>query len=424
MKKTIITIYIIVLCAVFGISGDTFFGENSSGITLTEPTYTPGMYEWYKLIDTKYYGITDSYSIKEEQIMYMALLKASKSGNSIKVPMPHIFSFVGEISLNADYPETELFEYETKYNGDFAEIIPSNMDEYNQKIDQIDSIISELVDSVEKEPSIINKYRLIHDWIVENVEYDFRYSNAITSEAELTDEEREYVRKGNADNIYGAIVEKKAVCSGISEAFKYICNKCGLDVIVVSGSVPSSTYGGHAWNVVPIYETYYIVDCTWDLEYKDGIKTGSKYKYFLVNDLYFEGREYFQEEIVKELNHKNSLVWDLKENHAESNCGITIDISDDYIFYPSREDNLLYALNSDALTKVIKGQMVDDEYFSTNGEIVHIIYIDYSSKVKSIIDYSPETKGCYKDKDSSEFMFIIINYGGKEYPVKIKETGL
>lgn len=52
-----------------------------------------------------------------------------------------------------------------------------------------------------------NKIKLVHDWIIDNIEYDSS------------------IAKTNTHNLYGAIVEKEAVCDGYARAFKYFMDE-------------------------------------------------------------------------------------------------------------------------------------------------------------------------------------------------------
>ncbi len=79
---------------------------------------------------------------------------------------------------------------------------------------------------------------------------------------------------------YGALVEKRAVCDGLSGAFQYLCQKAGIEARIVYGS--SSDGVSHAWNVVRLGEDYYHLDITWDMPEKQG--GFPFYLNFLLND--------------------------------------------------------------------------------------------------------------------------------------------
>gem|GEM_PF-6565411 len=63
---------------------------------------------------------------------------------------------------------------------------------------------------------------------------------------------------------YGALVEKTAVCDGISSALRLLCMIEGIECEEYTGiSVSGSSSGGHAWNKVRIGGNWYGVDATW-----------------------------------------------------------------------------------------------------------------------------------------------------------------
>ena len=108
----------------------------------------------------------------------------------------------------------------------------------------------------------------IHDYLVDNIEYD-----------------SDYTSKGTY-NIYGALIEHKCVCEGYAKAFKYLLNSAGYDCELLQGVATNSSgkSENHAWNAVCLNNGWYQVDVTWD----DPIIIGNfrrsnneiKYKYF------------------------------------------------------------------------------------------------------------------------------------------------
>lgn len=64
-----------------------------------------------------------------------------------------------------------------------------------------------------------------------------------------------------ADSAYGALVEKYADSRGIALAFSALCNKAGIECIVVDGSVEKKS---HSWNIVKIDDRYYHIDVSAD----------------------------------------------------------------------------------------------------------------------------------------------------------------
>lgn len=112
-----------------------------------------------------------------------------------------------------------------------------------------------------------DKLKFFHDYLVLNCENDTEspYSNTI----------------------YGALVQKKALCEGYSKAFSYLCSLAGIENTIVTGQ--TDVY--HMWNMVKLGGNWYHVDVTWDnpddalhAEYPDVIL----YQYFMVTDSVIE----------------------------------------------------------------------------------------------------------------------------------------
>ena len=132
-----------------------------------------------------------------------------------------------------------------------------------QKIEkQRDYIKSKLTGNTYKD------VKKIHDFLVDNVEYDQK-NEAI-----------------GTYTIYGALVEKKCVCEGYTRAFKYITDSVGIKSIIMQGTA-TNTQGKsekHAWNAVNIGNKWYLLDVTWDDPVIVGngvILQSTHYRYFL-----------------------------------------------------------------------------------------------------------------------------------------------
>lgn len=87
----------------------------------------------------------------------------------------------------------------------------------------------------------------------------------------------EYVDDGKNEryNIIGALLERKAVCEGISKAFAVLCHSVGIPCIVVFSQT-------HMWNLVNINGSLCNVDAT----YGAGSNMGINYTYFNTSDKY------------------------------------------------------------------------------------------------------------------------------------------
>lgn len=123
-----------------------------------------------------------------------------------------------------------------------------------------------LYDTITEDMTIIQKQIAIHDKLVEQVNY-YEYENI----EEIPNEKH---------TAYGALVQKEAVCDGISKAMMLLLNRVGIQTIIVSGNVDGVS---HAWNIISIDGEYYHLDAT-----SDRIKLDSKkyvaHNYFNITD--------------------------------------------------------------------------------------------------------------------------------------------
>lgn len=112
--------------------------------------------------------------------------------------------------------------------------------ELQAAIAQVENTVQQFVKTLHGSDS--EKVNAIHDWIIQDAIY----------------EEISYSR-----NIYGALIEKKAICFGFAHAFKYVCDVAGLNTVTIYGQT-------HAWNYVLLEDgRWYLVDTTWDLKQGD-----------------------------------------------------------------------------------------------------------------------------------------------------------
>ena len=109
-----------------------------------------------------------------------------------------------------------------------------------------------LEEIVTDEMSDFEKELAVHDWIVENGEYDDTvYSNASRSG-----------RVGYRDP-YGILVKGYGNCLGYASSFQLLMDLCGVECITVVGAAFDSR-SDHAWNMVRLDGEWYCVDVVWD----------------------------------------------------------------------------------------------------------------------------------------------------------------
>ena len=139
-----------------------------------------------------------------------------------------------------------------------------DVEDYQTQIEQVrDYILLNLEGKSDYE-----KIRLVHDYLIDSIEYDSTIS------------------KKNIYNIYGAIVSRECVCEGYAKAFQYLMNETGIDNVIVIGTGTNSNgkTESHAWNYVKLNDKWYAVDVTWDDPILIGngtLPVKTKYQYFL-----------------------------------------------------------------------------------------------------------------------------------------------
>ena len=141
----------------------------------------------------------------------------------------------------------------------------------------------------------LDKYVWIHDTLVANTTYDISNSES-------------------AFSMLGVVREKRAVCEGISLAFKYLCDVFQLPAIVVDGTLHGIP---HAWNLIWLHQHASFVDVTNDIQNSKQIDRSS----FLRNSKQMSDYTWNQELIPE--------------------CRIS-NKSDDYVVAYSKQDYLKY----------------------------------------------------------------------------------
>jgi transglutaminase-like putative cysteine protease len=103
-----------------------------------------------------------------------------------------------------------------------------------------------------REANDFDKVRLIHDWVSDIFSYDFDLLVWMDN-----------VNRGNAEFTLGKIIERqRGVCFEYAILFWFLMDAAGIDTYLVSDH--SQPGIGHAYNMVIINNTGYIIDTTWD----------------------------------------------------------------------------------------------------------------------------------------------------------------
>lgn len=154
----------------------------------------------------------------------------------------------------------------------------SSLREVNTEISNLDNIKNEILSRTGNDD--FENLKIIHDYLVDTIEYDGEAGKSIY-------------------NIYGALVNKKAVCEGYARSYKLILDELGIPCIIACGVAKNSSGDteSHAWNYVQIDGNWYAVDVTWDdpVIIGNGTLTDDiRYRYFLVGAAEFS-KDHFED---------------------------------------------------------------------------------------------------------------------------------
>ena len=121
------------------------------------------------------------------------------------------------------------------------------------------------------------KVKIVHDWLVMNVSYD--YANYVAGTIPKT-----------SYGITGVMLNGKSVCQGYALAFQYFMEVLGIESEFIRGKANNGTgWNGHGWNRVKLDGVWYYIDVTWDDPLPDRGNKVYWYKYFMVTDPTFGG---------------------------------------------------------------------------------------------------------------------------------------
>lgn len=230
---------------------------------------------------------TENYHINEEinvnEIIRNGLLEGEESikidWNLVEGGIENFFNIVDEVLL--DTPEI-MYYISGKYSN--AIFIPkySKTIEEKQAHQKIvnrkrDEIISQIIDTNMSE---YEKVKAIHDFVVNNTQYDKRDF----ASGNIPDE---------SYTVYGVLIEGIAVCEGYAKAIKYLLDAVGIESLIVTGKANGDN---HAWNIVNVEGDYYHLDATWNDPVTDDGSEILIYDYFNLKDADIEKTHFWDKE--------------------------------------------------------------------------------------------------------------------------------
>ena len=167
------------------------------------------------------------------------------------------------------------YEYDYMVYSDSVAFSPKyrlTEDEVKTMQDSVNDKIDEIMTEVNKLDSDYEKELYIHDYIIENTEYDIS------------------TLENMGDTVHSVLVSGKSICEGYARTVQILLDKLGIENYLVTGDTESDgEILPHMWNIVNIDGDNYHLDVTWD-DLNDEFDT--VYFYFNVTDEYISRDHY------------------------------------------------------------------------------------------------------------------------------------
>ena len=278
-----------------------------------------------------------------------------------------------------------LFYLQNRYAGDFDSTVQTyemnfsykySIKEVNIMLMETEKAAKEIMTLTDPSMSDYEKLKIFHDYLVLNVESS-------------TDDP-------TADSIYGALVNKKALCEGYAKAFSYLCNLAGIENMIVTGY----TDVDHMWNMVKLEGKWYHIDVGWGKpsaalseRYPDMVL----YQYFLSEDSIMENNRIISNMLCDppvadssdmyyfNVENKYAETYDQALEIIEQSCRRCIDSGEKYFMIKLDSSNLYLQTTSDLIKPDSEGVTDIDRIVRSLNFKGQISYIDYYKAYRIII---------------------------------------
>lgn len=209
-----------------------------------------------EIIDSIYYlinsGITYSerYCAKDYETCYQDMEDISNDTNLLSILNNYVHPYNSFDSIIFNFDD-DVIEIEIKHT-------------YSKEdIEKINSIVDKVIqENVKTNDSTKDKIKAIHDYIINNTEYDTLKTKNVN----------DTTYKSNT--AYGVLVEGYGICSGYSDTMKIFLDKLNIVNYKISNDQ-------HIWNLVLLDGEWVHLDLTWDDPVSE--KNITRDNYFLIS---------------------------------------------------------------------------------------------------------------------------------------------
>ena len=234
--------------------------------------------EYYKDYDFKYVSRSTNYipySIKDIRDIFYSVINNGWDEFTFYCPSEYedcvkdVQTISGNDSLltninNYAHPFNAFASIETTYDDSGEVNIKLNKLYNKEQINKIKAEVDKIIKSlITKDMSDKDKIKTIHDYLINNTEYDKVRNDTGNSAYE-------------SNTAYGLLFDHMAICSGYADAMELFLNNFGIK----NYKIASAT---HVWNAVYIDGKWLHLDLTWDDPVSDRGPI-LDYKYYLINN--------------------------------------------------------------------------------------------------------------------------------------------
>lgn len=216
--------------------------------------------ELYDKLSDSVYFITDKTNEKGQyKISSIHMDEAGLGELDIRIVMeafvcdhPEIFWLSNSFGYNASDYITDVSIYS------FLSL--DQVYEYEAKLVEA---VKKIIDNVPDNLNLFERELYIHDNLLSQCSY-------ATDVTKISDNPMAF-------SIYGALINKEAVCEGYSKTIQYLLSVVGIESVTVNGESKNDL---HQWNLVNLEGQWYHLDSTWD----DSEQEYITYSYFNLSD--------------------------------------------------------------------------------------------------------------------------------------------
>ena len=274
--------------------------------------------------------------------------------------------------------------------------------------DEVIKVAEEIIDGIPDDcQTDVQKAKYIYKWVTENIAFD----EYINNDPNL------WTVNNKPFTLYGALVEKRAVCDGIASSVQLLFNMAGIECGKVDGNSENGDIG-HVWNYAITDGECWDYDATWDIhryytDDSDIISEDNTSRYPQDIYTYFGFRRetkngYSLSQISLQATKNQKFISENSPCITNFNFVIGIDESGKYVYYlngeiiDDRENYMTYTANQLADNKNVS-------FYNDVGSYDFINFIVYFTHHDKLIDDKENTQ-LFKLFDADDRIVVIGKY--------------